>query len=120
MPAHTLELFAEPLHEEASVEHVGQRVGMRHPLHFLVGFFQSVLGSATFAEHFFATAARLLREGGVFTYLSNEVDSLSRAHQRALFRHFSRLAASVVPLSVPADVKDTWWADTMVAVEVTK
>ncbi len=83
-------------------------------------YMEQVLGSATFAEHFFATAANLLRDGGVFTYLSNEVDSLSRAHQRALFRHFSNVSTTVVPLPVPSDVKDTWWADTMVAVEVSK
>lgn len=83
-------------------------------------YMEQVLDSATFAEHFFATAAGLLRPGGVFTYLSNEVDSLSRAHQRALFGHFSRITTSVIPLSVPTDVKDTWWADTMIAVEVGK
>ena len=56
----------------------------------------------------------------MLTYLSNEIDSLSRRHQRALFRHFDRVSTTIVPLEIPADVKDTWWAGTMVAVEVNK
>lgn len=83
-------------------------------------YMEQALNSATFAEHFFETAARLLRDGGVLTYLSNEIDSLSRRHQRAVFRHFSRISTAIVPLAIPTNVRDTWWADTMVAVEVTK
>ena len=83
-------------------------------------YIEQALNSATFAEHFFETAAMLLRDGGVFTYLTNEIDSLSRRHQRALLRHFSAIALHVVPLSIPPDVRDTWWSDSMVAVEVTK
>lgn len=83
-------------------------------------YMEQALNSATFAEHFFETAAKLLREGGAFTYLSNEIDSLSRRHQRALFRHFSRISTTVVSLDVPPDVKDTWWANTMLAVEAGK
>lgn len=83
-------------------------------------YMEYVNNSVTFAEHFFSVAARHLRPGGVFTYLSNEIDSLSRAHQRSLFRHFSSIALEVVPLDVPADVKDTWWADTMVVVKAVK
>ena len=83
-------------------------------------YLDQALNSATFAEHFFSAAARLLRAGGVFTYLTNEIDSLSRRHQRALFRHFSDISSSLVKLEVPHDVRDTWWASTMVAVTVTK
>ncbi len=83
-------------------------------------YLEQALNSATFAEHFFETAAKLLRKGGVFTYLSNEVDSLSRRHQRALFKYFDRISTTVVPLEIPEDVRDTWWADRMVAVEVSK
>ena len=72
--------------------------------------------SVTFAEHFFPHAARHLRPNGVFTYLSNEVDSLSRAHQRRLLQHFSAFSVSVVPLTLPHDVRDAWWADSMVVV----
>jgi guanidinoacetate N-methyltransferase len=73
--------------------------------------------SVTFAEHFFATAASHLRTGGVFTYLTNEVDSLSRAHQRLLFRHFRSIEVEVVgPLSIPADSRDDLWGNSMVVV----
>ena len=76
--------------------------------------------SVTFAEHFFPHAAAHLRPGGVFTYLSNEVDSLSRAHQRRLLRHFRSYRVNVVPLQLPDDVQDAWWADSMAVVEATK
>jgi predicted O-methyltransferase YrrM len=49
----------------------------------------------TYARHFFATAARHLRPGGVFTYYSNETTSMSRPHQRALFAHFGRIELAV-------------------------
>jgi len=73
--------------------------------------------SVTFAEHFFATAAAHLRPGGVFTYLSGEMDSVGRAHQRLLFEHFSSIRVRRVALDLPADVRDTWWADTMAVIE---
>lgn len=77
-------------------------------------------GSVTFAAHFFPTAAEHLQDGGVFTYLTNEIDSLSRPHQRLLFEHFSSFRLNLVSLDVPGDVKDAWWADSMVVVEVVK
>lgn len=77
-------------------------------------------GSVTFAAHFFPTAAEHLVDGGVFTYLTNEIDSLGREHQRLLFRHFSSVRIEVVRLDVPPDVKDAWWADAMAVVEVVK
>jgi guanidinoacetate N-methyltransferase len=76
--------------------------------------------SVTFADEFFPVAAAHLRSGGVFTYLTNEIDSLSRSHQRLLLRHFRSVRVEVVPLDVPAAVKDAWWADSMVVVEVVK
>ncbi len=76
--------------------------------------------SVTFAEHFFSVAADHLREGGSFSYFSNEINSLSRAHQRALFRYFSRVSMSIVNLEVPDDVMDTWWSPTMVVVHAVK
>ena len=83
-------------------------------------YMEYVNGSVTFAEHFFPVAAEHLRPGGVFTYLTNEIDSLSRAHQRLLFRHFSSVGLSIVKLDMPADVKDTWWADSMAVVKAVK
>ncbi|MEO1524269.1 MAG: amino acid adenylation domain-containing protein [Planctomycetota bacterium] len=83
-------------------------------------FVDYVAQSATFAEHFFPVAARLLRPGGVFTYLSTEIDSLSRRHQRSLLSHFEEVHLKVQPLTVPEDTKDAWWADSMVVVRAIK
>jgi guanidinoacetate N-methyltransferase len=76
--------------------------------------------SVTFAASFFPVAAAHLRPGGVFTYLTNEIDSLGRAHQRLLFDHFSSLRLQRVSLAVPADVRDAWWADSMVVIAAVK
>ncbi len=76
--------------------------------------------SVTFAGHFFPAAAAHLRPGGVFTYLSNEIDTLGRAHQRLLFDHFSAIRLQRVALTLPPDVRDAWWADSMVVVEAVK
>lgn len=83
-------------------------------------FVDYVANSATFAEHFFPVASKLLRTGGVFTYLTTEIDSLSRRHQRSLFEHFSEIHQKIQSLSVPEDTKDAWWADTMVVVRAVK
>jgi len=77
--------------------------------------------SVTFADHFFPHAAEHLVDGGVFTYLSNEMDSLSRMHQRLLLRHFSRIELQVIRnLQLPDDVNDAWWSDSMVVVKAVK
>lgn len=84
-------------------------------------FIEQIGDSVTFAEHFFPHAARHLREGGVFTYLSNEIDSFSRTHQRSLFCHFRSISLSVLGnLNLPHDVHDAWWADSMVVVKAVK
>lgn len=54
------------------------------------------VNDVTYARHFFEAAARHLRKDGVFTYYSNEVDSMGRAHQRALFDWFEEITVSVV------------------------
>ncbi|WP_298500471.1 class I SAM-dependent methyltransferase [uncultured Algibacter sp.] len=51
-------------------------------------YIQYVNGSVTFAEHFFLHAAKHLKPGGLFTYFSNEIDSLSREHQKLLLKTF--------------------------------
>ena len=76
--------------------------------------------SVTFAAHFFPVAAAHLRPDGVFTYLSNEIDSLGRGHQRLLFEHFREIRMERVALTLPDDVRDAWWADSMVVVEARK
>jgi amino acid adenylation domain-containing protein len=83
-------------------------------------FADAVINSVTFAEAFVPVAAGLLRDGGVFTYYTNEIDSFSRRHQRLLFRHFSSLTLKIVgPLTPPPDC-NYWWADSMVAVRAVK
>ncbi|MFK7730270.1 MAG: class I SAM-dependent methyltransferase [Pseudomonadales bacterium] len=73
--------------------------------------------SATLAEPFFQVAANHLTEHGVFSYFSNEIDSLSRAHQRALFKHFRQISLEPLhDLDIPEHVKDTWWIDQMMIV----
>ena len=82
---------------------------------------EQIVESTTFADHFFPHAAAHLEHGGVFTYLSNEVDSLSRQHQRLLFRHFSSIEIRIIEsLQIPADVRDAWWSDSMAAVKAVR
>jgi guanidinoacetate N-methyltransferase len=83
-------------------------------------FAEYMLGATTFAEHAFGPMARHLRPGGVLTYLSTEIDSLSRRHQRRLFEHFLQVTLSVESLQVPEDTQDMWWAKSMVVVSAVK
>ena len=69
---------------------------------------------------FFQEAADLLRPGGAFTYFSNEVDSLSREHQRALLRRFQRIEVSIVDNLEPPEECQYWWAPSMVVVKAIK
>ena len=83
-------------------------------------FVKYVVNSVTFAEHFFPTAASHLKKGGIFTYYTNEIDSFSRRHQRALMDYFNRVSMEVVRgLEPPADCKN-WWADSMAAIKAIK
>lgn len=79
-----------------------------------------VHGSITFAEHFFSYASDHLKPGGGFTYFSNEINSLGREHQRRLLEHFSSFSVEIVPLQMPDDVKDAWWADRIAVVKAVK
>jgi guanidinoacetate N-methyltransferase len=84
-------------------------------------YLEQIAQSTTFAEHFFAHAAAHLHKGGVFTYLSNEIDSLSRHHQRLLFAHFEHIETRVIKnLNMPENVKDQWWADSMILISAIK
>ena len=83
-------------------------------------FFEHIVDSTTYAEHAIPAMAALLRKGGRFTYLSNEVDSLSRAHQRLLFRHFSTVTTRIIELDIPEDTADAWWAPQMVIIEAVR
>lgn len=83
-------------------------------------YMQYVNASITFAEHFFEHASKHLKLGGSFTYFSNEIDSLSREHQQALLKHFSSFNISKIPLEMPNDVMDTWWANSIVVIKAIK
>ena len=83
-------------------------------------FVQHVLESSTYAEHFFETASNLLNPGGILTYLSTEIDSLSRQHQRSLFQHFRSISLQVQELNIPQDTRDAWWTNSMVVVSAIK
>ena len=83
-------------------------------------FADYMVAGATFAEHAFRPMARHLRPGGVFTYLTTEIDSLSRRHQRRLLEHFREFSTSVVRLQVPEDTRDLWWAQSMVVVKAVR
>jgi guanidinoacetate N-methyltransferase len=83
-------------------------------------YMKYVHGSITFAEHFFETAAGHLRPDGVFTYFSNEIDSLSRSHQRLIFKHFSSFELRKISLDVPEETEDSWWADSIVVIRAVK
>lgn len=84
-------------------------------------YLDQAVNSVTFAEHFFPTAGTHLKPGGVFTYLTNEIDSLSRAHQRLLWQYFDSFTLRLVEsLDLPEDVTDTWWANSMVVIKAIK
>lgn len=84
-------------------------------------YVENVVRSVTFAQHFFPTAAEHLRPGGIFTYLTNETDSLSRAHQRLVFRYFREFTLRrVAPLVLPEESRDDLWGDSMVVIRAVK
>ncbi len=86
-----------------------------------VEYVEHVVRSVTFAEHFFPTAAEHLRQGGIFTYLTNETDSFSRAHQRLVFHYFREFTLRrVAPLALPEDSRDDLWGDSMVVIKAVK
>lgn len=79
-----------------------------------------VIKDATFAQHFFETAYNHLHDGGIFTYYSSEINTVSRAHQRELFKYFKEITFTVCkPLFPPQDCT-YWWADSMIAVKAIK
>ena len=79
-----------------------------------------IRNSVTFAQAFFPVAAGCLRKDGVFTYFTDEVDSLSRPHQRAVLEHFSSLTLKVLKPLFPPEDCNYWWADSMAIVKAVK
>lgn len=83
-------------------------------------FEQYALDDMFYAQHFAPAAHRHLREGGVFTYFTREIDTIGRVHQRILLERFAKLEISVVrDLQPPADCS-YWWADSMAVVAAVK
>ncbi|BCB84356.1 methyltransferase domain-containing protein [Phytohabitans suffuscus] len=72
------------------------------------------------AANFVEPAAAHLRPGGIFSYYTNEIDSLSRSHQRILLRHFSSFKVELVTGLRPPPDCNYWWAGTMAAVTAFK
>ena len=81
---------------------------------------QDMVQGINFAAPFFPVASTNLKPGGVFTYLSTEIDSLARRHQRLLFQYFKTVTTEMVQLEVPQNTLDSWWADSMVIVQAYK
>lgn len=78
------------------------------------------VSDVTYAAQGFSFAAKLLKQGGIFSYFSNEIDSVSRSHQRALLDHFSSLNIRRLDgLQPPGDCQ-YWWARSMVVIVATK
>jgi predicted O-methyltransferase YrrM len=83
-------------------------------------YMREVIDNAVMAEDFFPVAARVLRKGGVFSWYTNEIDSLSRRHQRLIFKYFSSFSVHIVrPLAPPEDCH-YWFADSMAVVKAVK
>jgi guanidinoacetate N-methyltransferase len=77
------------------------------------------LARVPFPADFFVAAKNLLRPNGAFTYYTNEIDSLSRWHQRHLLENFNTFTVQVVrDLNPPPDCH-YWWAPSMAVVYAT-
>ena len=73
-----------------------------------------------FDAHFFPHAAKHLKQGGTFSYFTNEIDSLSRQHQQQLFAHFAKIEIEVVRNLEPPEDCQYWWAPLMTVVRAVK
>lgn len=83
-------------------------------------YLREVIDNVVMAEDFFPVAARVLRPGGIFTWYTNEIDTLSRRHQRLIQKYFSSFTVTVAgPLYPPEDCH-YWFADSMVVVKAVK
>ena len=83
-------------------------------------YLREVIDNIVMAEDFFPVAAKVLRKGGIFTWYTNEIDTLSRRHQRLIQEYFSSYTVTVArPLYPPEDCH-YWFADSMVVVKAVK
>jgi guanidinoacetate N-methyltransferase len=83
-------------------------------------YLREVIDNVVMAEDFFPVAARVLRPGGIFPWYTNEIDTLSRRHQRLIQKYFRSFEVTVCrPLYPPEDCH-YWFADSMVVVKAVK
>ncbi|MFC7332369.1 class I SAM-dependent methyltransferase [Rhodocista pekingensis] len=82
--------------------------------------FSHYVNDVTYAAHFFQTASEHLRSGGVFTYYSNEIDSIGRGHQRSLMKWFRRVSVEVIKDLTPPEDCHYWQADRILLVVATR
>jgi amino acid adenylation domain-containing protein len=83
-------------------------------------YMREVIDNVVMAEDIFPLASRCLRDGGVFTWYTNEVDSFSRRHQRLVLKYFSSFSLSVVRSLRPPEDCHYWQSDSMVVVKAVK
>lgn len=76
--------------------------------------------SSTAVGSFLPLVVPHIREGGVMTYFTREIDSFSRAHQRMLFKYFRSVEIKKIADLTPPDDCNYWWADSMMVVKAVK
>lgn len=72
------------------------------------------------ADPFLPYGASHLRDGGVFTHYTQEIDSLSRRHQRLLLQYFDSFSVQVVKGMNPGEDCPYWYSDSMAVVKAIK
>lgn len=83
-------------------------------------YLREVIDNVVMAEDFFPIAARVLRPGGIFTWYTNEIDTLSRRHQRLIRKYFRSYEVTVAEPLFPPEDCHYWFADSMVVVKAVK
>ena len=83
-------------------------------------YLREVIDNVVMAEDFFPVAAKCLRKGGIFTWYTNEIDTLSRRHQRLIQEYFSSYTVTVARPLIPPEDCHYWFADSMVVVKAVK
>ena len=71
-------------------------------------------------DPFYAVAASVLRPDGIFSHFTDEIDSLSRPHQRFLLRYFERVEVEIVHGLAPPPGCHYFSADSMAVVSATR
>ena len=83
-------------------------------------YLREVIDNIVMAEDFFPTAAKCLKKSGIFTWYTNEIDTLSRRHQRLIQKYFSSYTVTVARELFPPEDCHYWFADSMVVVKAVK